>query len=99
MNDVIINHFPILCLKTSEHCRPKHCRLPFLYNSKMSDAASTPEVALFEDDPGSLDGVIDDEDEDLKLDNADTKVWLVKVSLLDRTRYLGTQGTDCTMIC
>lgn len=73
--------------------------LPFLYNSKMSDAASTPEVALFEDDPGSLDGVIDDEDEDLKLDNADTKVWLVKVSLLDRTRYLGTQGTDCTMIC
>lgn len=65
----------------------------------MSDAASTPEVALFEDDPGSLDGVIDDEDEDLKLDNADTKVWLVKVSLLDRTRYLGTQGTDCTMIC
>ncbi|GAN05258.1 transcription factor TFIIF complex beta subunit Tfg2 [Mucor ambiguus] len=36
--------------------------------------------ALFEDDPGSLDGVIDDDDaEDLKLDDVNTKVWLVKV--------------------
>lgn len=36
--------------------------------------------ALFEDDPGSLDGVIDEDDaEDLKLDDVNTKVWLVKV--------------------
>ncbi|KAG1444977.1 hypothetical protein G6F56_010081 [Rhizopus delemar] len=36
--------------------------------------------ALFEDDPGSLEGVIDEDDaEDLKLDQADNKVWLVKV--------------------
>lgn len=48
----------------------------------MSDAGSTPDVALFEDDPGPLDGVIDDEDEDLKLDNVDTKVWLVKVNIM-----------------
>lgn len=39
--------------------------------------------ALFEDDPGSLEEVLDEDDaEDLKLDDADTKVWLVKVSLL-----------------
>ena len=36
--------------------------------------------AHFEDDPGSLDGVIDEDDaEDLKLDDVNTKVWLVKV--------------------
>ncbi|KAI9025244.1 transcription initiation factor IIF, beta subunit-domain-containing protein [Phycomyces nitens] len=47
----------------------------------MSDSRTNPDVdALFEDDPGSLDEVVDDEDaEDLKLDNANTKVWLVKV--------------------
>ncbi|KAI8391768.1 transcription initiation factor IIF, beta subunit-domain-containing protein [Radiomyces spectabilis] len=45
------------------------------------DNASDPDVdALFEDDPGPLDEVVDDEDaEDLRLDSADTKVWLVKV--------------------
>lgn len=38
--------------------------------------------ALFEDDPGSLEGVIDEDDaEDLKLDQADNKVWLVKVTI------------------
>jgi transcription initiation factor TFIIF subunit beta len=42
------------------------------------DDRSNPEVeALFEDDPGE--GLVGDEDDDLKLDNADTKVWLVKV--------------------
>lgn len=36
--------------------------------------------ALFEDDPGSLEEVIDEDDaEDLKLDDSETKVWLVKV--------------------
>ncbi|KAI9354933.1 transcription initiation factor IIF, beta subunit-domain-containing protein [Pilaira anomala] len=36
--------------------------------------------ALFEDDPGSLEEVFDEDDaEDLKLDDVDTKVWLVKV--------------------
>ncbi|KAI9478359.1 MAG: transcription initiation factor IIF, beta subunit-domain-containing protein [Benjaminiella poitrasii] len=36
--------------------------------------------ALFEDDPGSLEEVIDEDDaEDLKLDDANTRVWLVKV--------------------
>ncbi|KAI8877642.1 transcription initiation factor IIF, beta subunit [Backusella circina FSU 941] len=36
--------------------------------------------ALFEDDPGSLDEVVDEEDaEDLKLDDLETKVWLVKI--------------------
>ncbi|KAL1931004.1 hypothetical protein VTP01DRAFT_10141 [Rhizomucor pusillus] len=62
----------------------------------MSDAASTPEVALFEDDPGSLDGVIDDEDEDLKLDNADTKVWLVKLPafLAERWNQIDEDDVD-----
>ena len=47
----------------------------------MSDNNSNPDVdALFEDDPGPLDEVVDDDDDDLKLDNADTKVWLVKVN-------------------
>ncbi|KAI7857493.1 transcription initiation factor IIF, beta subunit-domain-containing protein [Circinella umbellata] len=46
----------------------------------MSDSNFNPDVeALFEDDPGPLDEVVDDDDDDLKLDNADTKVWLVKV--------------------
>ncbi|OAD66909.1 hypothetical protein PHYBLDRAFT_183697 [Phycomyces blakesleeanus NRRL 1555(-)] len=42
----------------------------------MPDSRTNPDVdALFEDDPGSLDEVVDDEDaEDLKLDNANTKV-------------------------
>jgi transcription initiation factor TFIIF subunit beta len=36
--------------------------------------------ALFEDDPGSLEEVFDEDDaEDLKLDDVNTKVWLVKV--------------------
>ncbi|KAI8988589.1 transcription initiation factor IIF, beta subunit-domain-containing protein [Mycotypha africana] len=36
--------------------------------------------SLFEDDPGSLEEVIDEDDaEDLRLDEAQTKVWLVKV--------------------
>lgn len=36
--------------------------------------------ALFEDDPGPLEEVIDEDDaEDLRLDQADNKVWLVKV--------------------
>ncbi|CEG76471.1 hypothetical protein RMATCC62417_11367 [Rhizopus microsporus] len=36
--------------------------------------------ALFEDDPGPLEEVIDEDDaEDLKLDQAENKVWLVKV--------------------
>ncbi|KAF7727333.1 hypothetical protein EC973_007642 [Apophysomyces ossiformis] len=50
----------------------------------MSDDQSNPDVdALFEDDPGSLDEVVDEEDaEDLKLDSVDTKVWLVKISLV-----------------
>lgn len=39
--------------------------------------------ALFEDDPGSLEEVFDEDDaEDLKLDDVDTKVWLVKVSII-----------------
>ncbi|KAI8084208.1 transcription initiation factor IIF, beta subunit-domain-containing protein [Gilbertella persicaria] len=45
--------------------------------------------ALFEDDPGSLDEVYDEDDaEDLRLDELDTKVWLVKVPkfLADRWR-------------
>jgi transcription initiation factor TFIIF subunit beta len=38
------------------------------------------EVDTYEDDPGSLEEIIDDDDaEDLKLDDAETKVWLVKV--------------------
>jgi hypothetical protein len=38
--------------------------------------------ALFEDDPGSLDEVVDEDDaEDLKLDDLETKVWLVKVKI------------------
>ncbi|KAI8138317.1 transcription initiation factor IIF, beta subunit-domain-containing protein [Fennellomyces sp. T-0311] len=46
----------------------------------MSDNTSNPNVdAFFEDDPGPLDEVVDDDDDDLKLDNSDTKVWLVKV--------------------
>lgn len=46
----------------------------------MSDFASNPDVdALFEDDPGPIDTIDDDDDDDLKLDDADTKVWLVKV--------------------
>ncbi|KAI7865483.1 transcription initiation factor IIF, beta subunit-domain-containing protein [Spinellus fusiger] len=46
----------------------------------MSDLRSPDVDALFEDDPGSLDEVVDEEDaEDLKLDSVDTKVWLVKV--------------------
>ncbi|KAI9488212.1 transcription initiation factor IIF, beta subunit-domain-containing protein [Zychaea mexicana] len=46
----------------------------------MSDNTTNPDVdALFEDDPGPLDEVVDDDDDDLKLDSADTKVWLVKV--------------------
>ncbi len=37
--------------------------------------------ALFEDDPGPLEEVIDEDDaEDLRLDQADNKVWLVKVN-------------------
>ena len=48
----------------------------------MSDNTSNPNVdAFFEDDPGSLDEVVDDDDDDLKLDSADTKVWLVKVKI------------------
>ena len=48
----------------------------------MSDFASNPDVdALFEDDPGPIDTIDDDDDDDLKLDDADTKVWLVKVQL------------------
>lgn len=36
--------------------------------------------ALFEEDPGSLAGLEDDDDlEDLDLKNLDTKIWLVKV--------------------
>jgi transcription initiation factor TFIIF subunit beta len=44
--------------------------------------------ALFEEDPGSLAGLEDDDDlEDLDLKNLDTKIWLVKVrSTL--TRYI-----------
>lgn len=46
----------------------------------MSDFTSNPDVdALFEDDPGPIDTIDDDDDDDLKLDDADTKVWLVKV--------------------
>jgi transcription initiation factor TFIIF subunit beta len=38
--------------------------------------------ALFEDDPGPLEEVIDEDDaEDLKLDQAENKVWLVKVKI------------------
>lgn len=44
-------------------------------------SVSGPDVdALFEDDPGPLDGDLDDDEDDLKLDGAETKVWLVKVS-------------------
>lgn len=46
----------------------------------MSDFASNPDVdALFEDDPGPIDTIDDDDDDDLKIDDAETKVWLVKV--------------------
>ncbi|KAI9301649.1 transcription initiation factor IIF, beta subunit-domain-containing protein [Cunninghamella echinulata] len=46
----------------------------------MSDDNGPNVDALFEDDPGSLEGVVDDEDlEDLNMDNIDTKIWLVKV--------------------
>lgn len=53
--------------------------LPPPFQSMSDDDRSNPEVeALFEDDPGE--GLVGDEDDDLKLDNADTKVWLVKVN-------------------
>ncbi|ORZ17374.1 transcription initiation factor IIF, beta subunit-domain-containing protein [Absidia repens] len=47
----------------------------------MSVDNNTPNVdALFEEDPGSLAGLEDDDDlEDLDLKNLDTKIWLVKV--------------------
>lgn len=39
--------------------------------------------SLFEDDPGSLEEVVDEDDaEDLRLDDVDTKVWLVKVIIM-----------------
>ncbi|KAI8646135.1 transcription initiation factor IIF, beta subunit-domain-containing protein [Parasitella parasitica] len=53
--------------------------------------------ALFEDDPGSLDGVIDEDDaEDLKLDDVNTKVWLVKVPgfLADKWRSVDEDNVN-----
>ncbi|KAI9312405.1 transcription initiation factor IIF, beta subunit-domain-containing protein [Dichotomocladium elegans] len=42
--------------------------------------STNPDVdALFEDDHGPIETIDDDDDDDLKLDSADTKVWLVKV--------------------
>jgi transcription initiation factor TFIIF subunit beta len=54
--------------------------------------------ALFEDDPGSLEEVFDEDDaEDLKLDDVNTKVWLVKVNLCSREK-LCESDSNCLSI-
>ncbi|KAI8978392.1 transcription initiation factor IIF, beta subunit-domain-containing protein [Pilobolus umbonatus] len=59
---------------------------------------SEPDVdALFEDDPGSLDEVVDEDDaEDLKLDDAETRVWLVKVPkfLASKWKNIDQEGVN-----
>ncbi|KAL0092662.1 transcription initiation factor IIF, beta subunit-domain-containing protein [Phycomyces blakesleeanus] len=62
----------------------------------MPDSRTNPDVdALFEDDPGSLDEVVDDEDaEDLKLDNANTKVWLVPKFLANKWKAIDQDNVN-----
>ncbi|KAI8070688.1 transcription initiation factor IIF, beta subunit-domain-containing protein [Gongronella butleri] len=62
----------------------------------MSD--DQPVDALFEDDPGSLDDIGDDDDlEDLNLDSMNTKIWLVKVPKFLAAKWSNMEQEDVNL--